>query len=302
MAAVVNEKFEIVAEAKNPTLCPRPWKEILDDVAKTALEAAKMANLEMSDFPFVGIGSPGVISVETGTVIAAVNLGFDNVPVSKYLSEKFEVPVILENDANAAAYGEFKAGKAKNTENFIAFTIGTGIGSGVVLDGKIYRGTNGIAGELGHSVIKLGGRQCSCGRRGCVDVYASATGLITTTKEAMEANKESLMWQLSEGDIKKVNGITAFKAAKQNDKTALEVVNSYIEVLAAAITNIINTFQPDMITIAGGISKEGDFLLNPIKKLVEKDSLKNLEKPLPKIEIAELQDKAGVIGAALLGI
>ena len=100
-------------------------KEILDDVAKTALEAAKMANLEMSDFPFVGIGSPGVISVETGTVIAAVNLGFDNVPVSKYLSEKFEVPVILENDANAAAYGEFKAGKAKNTENFIAFTIGT---------------------------------------------------------------------------------------------------------------------------------------------------------------------------------
>jgi len=118
----------------------------------------------------------------------------------------------------------------------------------------------------------------------------------------MEANKESLMWQLSEGDIKKVNGITAFKAAKQNDKTALEVVNSYIEVLAAAITNIINTFQPDMITIAGGISKEGDFLLNPIKKLVEKDSLKNLEKPLPKIEIAELQDKAGVIGAALLGI
>ena len=302
MAAVVNEKFEIVAEAKNPTLCPRPWKEILDDVAKTALEAAKMANLEMSDFPFVGIGSPGVISVETGTVIAAVNLGFDNVPVSKYLSEKFEVPVILENDANAAAYGEFKAGKAKNTENFIAFTIGTGIGSGVVLDGKIYRGTNGIAGELGHSVIKLGGRQCSCGRKGCVDVYASATGLITTTKEAMEANKESLMWQLSEGDIKKVNGITAFKAAKQNDKTALEVVNSYIEVLAAAITNIINTFQPDMITIAGGISKEGDFLLNPIKNLVEKDSLKNLEKPLPKIEIAELQDKAGVIGAALLGI
>lgn len=302
VAAVVNEKYEIISEAKNPTLCPRPWKEILDDVAKTALEAAKMANLEMSDFPFVGIGSPGVISVETGTVIAAVNLGFENVPLTKYLSEKLEVPVILENDANAAAYGEFKAGKAKNTENFIAFTIGTGIGSGVVLDGKIYRGTNGIAGELGHSVIKLGGRQCSCGRKGCIDVYASATGLITTTKEAMEANKESLMWQLSEGDIKKVTGITAFKAAKQNDKTALEVVNSYIEVLAAAITNIINTFQPDMITIAGGISKEGDYLLNPIKKLVEKESLKNSTKPFPKIEIAELQDKAGVIGASLLGI
>lgn len=302
VAAVVNEKYEIISEAKNPTLCPRPWKEILDDVAKTALEAAKIANLEMSDFPFVGIGSPGVISVETGTVIAAVNLGFENVPLTKYLSEKLEVPVILENDANAAAYGEFKAGKAKNTENFIAFTIGTGIGSGVVLDGKIYRGTNGIAGELGHSVIKLGGRQCSCGRKGCIDVYASATGLITTTKEAMEANKESLMWQLSESDIKKVTGITAFKAARQNDKTALEVVNSYIEVLAAAITNIINTFQPDMITIAGGISKEGDYLLNPIKKLVEKESLKNSTKPFPKIEIAELQDKAGVIGASLLGI
>ena len=302
VAAVVNEKYEIVSEAKNPTLCPRPWKEILDDVAKTAVEAANLANLKISDFAFVGRGSPGVISVETGTVIAAVNLGFENVPLTKYLSEKLGVPVILENDANAAAFGEYKAGKAKNTTNFVALTIGTGIGSGVVLDGKIFRGNNGIAGELGHSVIKLGGRQCSCGRKGCIDVYASATGLITTTKEAMETNKESLMWQLSEGDIKKVTGITAFKAARQNDKTALEVVNSYIEVLAAAITNIINTFQPDMITIAGGISKEGDYLLNPIKSIVEKESLKNPAKPSPKIEIAELQDKAGVIGAALLGL
>ena len=302
VAAVVNEKYEIIAEAKNPTLCPRPWNEILDDVTKTAVEAANLANLKISDFAFVGIGSPGVISVETGTVIVAVNLGFNNVPLTKYLSEKLEVPVILENDANAAAYGEFKAGIAKNTKNFIALTIGTGIGSGVVLDGKIYRGSNGIAGELGHSVIKLGGRPCSCGRRGCIDVYASATGLITTTKEAMEKDKESIMWQLSEGDIKKVDGITAFKAARQNDKTALEVVNSYIEVLAASITNIINTFQPDMITIAGGISREGDFLLNPVKSLVEKESLKNPAQPEPKIAIAQLQDKAGVIGAALLGI
>ena len=302
VAAVVNEKYEIVSEAKNPTLCPRPWKEILDDVAKTAIEAANLANLKISDFAFVGIGSPGVISVETGTVIVAVNLGFENVPLTKYLSEKLGVPVILENDANAAAFGEYKAGAAKNTTNFVALTIGTGIGSGVVLDGKIYRGNNGIAGELGHSVIKLGGRQCSCGRKGCIDVYASATGLITTTKEAMETNKESLMWQLSKGDIKNVTGITAFKAARQKDKTALEVVNSYVEVLAAAITNIINTFQPDMITIAGGISKEGDYLLNPVKSLVEKESLKNPAKPSPKIEIAQLQDKAGVIGAALLGI
>ena len=302
VAAVVNEKYEIVSEAKNPTLCPRPWEEILDDVAKTAVEAANLANLKISDFAFVGIGSPGVIFVETGTVIVAVNLGFENVPLTKYLSEKLRVPVILENDANAAAFGEYKAGKAKNTTNFVALTIGTGIGSGVVLDGKIFRGSNGIAGELGHSVIKLGGRQCSCGRQGCIDVYASATGLITTTKEAMETNKESLMWQLSEGDIKNVTGITAFKAARQKDKTALEVVNSYVEVLAAAITNIINTFQPDMITIAGGISKEGDFLLNPVKSLVEKESLKNPAKPSPKIEIAQLQDKAGVIGAALLGI
>ena len=302
VAAVVNEKYEIVSEAKNPTLCPRPWEEILDDVAKTAIEAANLANLKISDFAFVGIGSPGVISVETGTVIVAVNLGFENVPLTKYLSEKLGVPVILENDANAAAFGEYKAGAAKNTTNFVALTIGTGIGSGVVLDGKIYRGNNGIAGELGHSVIKLGGRPCSCGRKGCIDVYASATGLITTTKEAMEANKESLMWQLSEGDIKNVTGITAFKAARQNDKTAQEVVNSYVEVLAAAITNIINTFQPDMITIAGGISREGDYLLNPVKSLVEKESLKNPAKPSPKIEIAQLQDKAGVIGAALLGI
>ena len=302
VAAVVNADYQIVSEAKNPTLCPRPWQEILDDIAKTALEAVEKANLKISNFAFVGIGSPGIISVETGTVIAAVNLGFSNVPLSSYLSEKLGIPVILENDANAAAYGEFKTGFAQNTKNFVALTIGTGIGSGVILDGKIFRGSNGIAGELGHTVIKLGGRPCSCGRNGCVDVYASATGLITTTKEFMESNKSSLMWELSQNDISKVNGITAFKAARQGDKTALEVIASYTEVLAACISNIINTFQPDTITIAGGISKEGDFLLNPVKSLVEKEILKNPSCPQPKIEIAKLQDKAGVIGAALLGI
>ena len=302
VAAVVNADYQIVSEARNPTLCPRPWQEILDDIAKTALEAVEKANLKISDFAFAGIGSPGIISVETGTVIAAVNLGFSNVPLSPYLSEKLGIPVILENDANAAAYGEFKTGFAQNTKNFVALTIGTGIGSGVILDGKIFRGSNGIAGELGHTVIKHGGRPCSCGRKGCVDVYASATGLITTTKEFMESSKSSLMWELSQNDIANVNGITAFKAARQGDKTALEVIASYTEVLAACISNIINTFQPDTITIAGGISKEGDILLNPVKSLVEKEILKNPSCPQPKIKIAKLQDKAGVIGAALLGI
>lgn len=302
VAAVIDSNYQIIAEAKNPTLCPRSWQEILDDVAKTALEVTEKVGAKITDFSFVGIGSPGVISVEKGIVVNAVNLGFKDVPVSEYLSQKLGIPVILENDANAAAFGEFKAGKAKNTKNFVALTIGTGIGSGVVLDGKIFRGTNGIAGELGHTVIQLGGRQCSCGRKGCVDVYASATGLITTTKEAMEANKSSLMWELVNQDISKVNGITAFKAARQNDSVACAVVASYVEVLASCITNIINTFQPDMITIAGGISREGDFLLNPICHLVEKESLKNPAAPKPQIEIAKLQDNAGVIGAALLGV
>ncbi len=301
-AAVLDDSYAVIAQAKRLTSCPRPYDAILDDVARTVLDAVEKEGISPSDFAYVGVGSPGVVSAADGVVIDAVNLGFKNVPLGSYLSRKLGVRVILENDANAAAYGEFLAGAAKNTNDFVALTIGTGIGSGVILNKNIYRGANGVGGELGHTVVVLDGRPCSCGRKGCMDVYASATGLITSTKEAMRADGRSLLWQLVNGDISAVNGVSAFSAAKQGDETACAVVASYVRVLAACVTNIVNIFQPDMISIAGGVSREGEYLLEPVRALVQSECLKNPKGRVPIICAATLQDKAGVIGAALLGV
>lgn len=302
VAAVLDENYNIISQSKCSTNCPRSYQQILTDVAKVALDASAKVSLNIKDFAYCGIGSPGIISIQKGIIADAVNLGFKNVPAAQFLSDKLGIPIILENDANAAAYGEFIAGSAKGKNNFVALTIGTGIGSGVILDKKIYRGTNGLGGELGHTVINFNGRQCSCGRKGCMDVYASATGLITSTKDAMKANKNSIMWQMTKNDLATVNGMTAFVAARKEDESAKSVVAEYVEVLAICITNIVNTFQPDMISIAGGISREGEYLLEPVRKQVYSQCLKTDFLPLPELCMSKLQDNAGVIGAALLGV
>ena len=303
VAAVVNEKFEIVSEAKNPTLCPRPWKEILDDVAKTALEAAKMANLKMSDFPFVGIGSPGVISVETGTVIVAVNLGFDNVPLTEYLSKKLGIPVILENDANAAAWGEAVAGAARGTQNSVMITLGTGVGGGVIIGGKVFSGFNYAGTELGHIVIDYNGRQCTCGRRGCWETYSSATALVAMTKEKLDecarTGRKTLMTDIV-AQQGKINGRTAPDAMRMGDEAAKEVYDVYVRYLACGLTNIVNIFQPEVISLGCGVSNEGQSLIDAILPIVRAEQYGGDVVELTQLRIAELGNDAGIIGAAAL--
>ncbi|MBP3380501.1 MAG: ROK family glucokinase [Ruminococcus sp.] len=300
VAGVVDENYSIVAKASTKTNCPRPEKEIADDMAKMAVQAVENAGLTMEQIEWVGIGTPGIANSSTGIIEYASNLGFKNTPMVKYIQETIDKPVFIENDANAAAYGEYVAGAAKGAKNAVCITLGTGVGGGIIVDGKIYAGSNFAGAEIGHTVIEVDGAQCSCGRKGCFEAYSSATGLIRMTKEAIAADPEGIMAKLA-AERGKVNARTAFDAMRAGDAGAKAVVDKYIKYLAAGITNTINIFQPDVLCVGGGVSNEGDPLLLPMKAIVEREVYTRNSEKNTKIVIASLGNDAGIIGAAFLG-
>ena len=300
-AGVVNENYEIITKATCKTNLPRPAEDICADMAKVSLEAVEKAGLTVDDIECIGIGTPGIANSAEGIIEYSNNLGFDNVPVVELMRKHIDKPVYVENDANAAAYGEFVAGAAKGANNAVAITLGTGVGGGIIINGKIYSGSNFAGAEIGHMVIEVDGPQCTCGRKGCFEVFSSATGLIRMTKEAMEADKQSLMWEMSKEDDH-ISARPAFNAMRAGDKSATEVVNKYIKYLAAGITNTINIFQPDILCIGGGVCNEGDPLLVPMKELVAKEVYTRASKKNTQIVIASLGNDAGIIGAAFLGL
>lgn len=299
VAGVVNENYEIISKAKTPTNRPRSAEEICKDMAKMALEAVEKAGLRVSDIQSVGVGAPGSVNSDTGVISYSNNLDFHNAPVADYIREAIDLPVYVENDANAAAYGEFVAGSAKGTKDAVCITLGTGVGGGIIIGGKIYSGFNYAGAELGHTVIEVDGVQCSCGRKGCFEVYSSATGLIRMTKEAMDADTDSKMHEMM-GDH--VSGRLAFEAMRAGDATAKSVVDKYIKYLAAGIANTINIFQPEVLCIGGGVCNEGDALLVPLKELISKEIYTRASEDNTKIVIASLGNDAGIIGAAFLGL
>ena len=300
VAGVVDENYKIIATGKVKTNMPRPVEDIIDDMVKAANIAVENAGLKISDIDAMGVGSPGAIDPVNGVVCYANNLGFNNVPMAKMLKERTGVDFYIENDANAAAYGEYIAGAGKDTNNFIAITLGTGVGGGVIINGKLFSGSNYAGAELGHTVIAMDGEMCSCGRQGCWEAYASATALIRQTKQAMIKYPNSVMWELCGKDINKVDGRTAFDAMRKDDAAGKAVVDKYVEYVAVGVSNNINIFQPDVLCIGGGISKEGDNLIKPIKAFLEGENYaRNIEKKAV-IKIAELGNDAGIIGAAYL--
>ncbi len=301
VAGIVDENYKILATAKRKTNCPRPAEEIADDMAAVALEAIANAGLKKEDIDSAGVGSPGAIDAKNGIVTYANNLGFFGVELASMLKQRTGIDFFIENDANAAAYGEFVAGAGKETDDFVMITLGTGVGGGVIIGGKIFSGSNGAGAELGHTVIAMDGEMCSCGRQGCWEAYASATALIRQTKQAMIKYPKTIMWEMTGGDINAVNGITAFDAMRKGDEAGKQVVDKYLSYIAVGIANNINIFQPEILCIGGGISKEGETLTMPIKAIVEGDNYaRNLKKKCI-IKTAELGNDAGIIGAAYLG-
>lgn len=296
---VVDENYNIIGRSNIKTNLPRPSEEIAESIAEGVRIACEDAGISVSDVNSIGIGTPGVANRDTGVVLYSCNLGFKNFELGKTLSEKLGTEVFVENDANAAAFGEVVNGAGKGYKNVVVITLGTGVGGGIITDGKIYTGFNFCGGELGHTVIEYNGRQCSCGRKGCFEAYSSATALINFTKEAMEADKNTKMWEIA-GSIEKVDGKTAFDGMRAGDETAIDVVNTYINYLGCGLTNVVNTFQPEMLLIGGGICKEGDNLTNPLREFIARESYCIDEKASTKLDIAKLGNDAGIIGAAYL--
>ena len=301
VAGVVDEDYKILAKASCKTLAPRSSDAIADDMAKVTLEAIKKAGLTLDDISGFGIGTPGSVEALSGTVIYANNLEFYNVPLADLMFERIGKKFFVANDADSAAYGEYIAGAGKGANDFVMITLGTGVGGGVILDGKIRSGFNGAGGELGHTVIAMNGEACTCGRDGCFEAYASATALIRQTKQAMSRYSDSVMWELCGNDKNKVNGITAFDAMRKGDTAGKIVVNNYIGYLALGVTNFINIFQPEIFCIGGGISKEGDTIIKPLTDLVTRDNYTRFIDKKTQIKAAMLGNDAGVIGAAYIG-
>ena len=274
---------------------------VVKSMAELCNRLLKEAEILPCRIEFAGIASPGSIDPVNGIVNRSTNLNMVDFPVVEKFKELLPVRrILLENDANAAALGEYVAGSGKGVDKFIMVTLGTGVGGGIIIDGKIYSGFNYAGGELGHMVIEHNGRLCGCGRRGCWETYSSATGLINITKEYMINNRNSAMWQMIDNDIDKVSGKTAYKAAAAGDMTARAVCAEYTDYLACGLVNIINIFQPDVLSIGGGVSNEGENLMAPLREMVDKLQFTNMAEVKTELKIAELKNDAGIIGAANL--
>ncbi len=280
-SGVVDEWGNIIGESSVPTGAERPQKEVFQDILLSAERAVYDSGISMKDIKAVGMGSPGKIDYDTGTVIYNNNLGWKNFHIADLINEALHVPAVLENDADAAALGEVVAGSAKGAKSAIIITLGTGVGVGIVFDGKIYRSS-----EFGHMVIRSGGRKCTCGRKGCFEAYCSATGLIASTREAGITE--------SDGSI---NGRTVFDSADKGNEAAIRVIDEYTSDLACGIVNLINGLQPEVISLGGGIAKQGERLLAPLREKVYAEMYKGLTPP--KIAACTLGYKAGLIGAAM---
>lgn len=299
VVGLVDDEGRVLSKLSCPTRARRNVEAIATDMANLVLELLNKNGLTKDDISFFGLASPGIANAETGVIEYANNLPFENFAVADFMREKTGIDnIAIGNDANAAALGEAVCGQARGTKNSVLITLGTGVGGGIILNGKIHTGINHSAGELGHIVIQHGGRKCTCGRRGCWETYSSAVGLIEMTREKMRERTDSAMWRLCDGDAKRLSGKTAFAASRLGDEAACEVVNTYIEYLACGLTNIINIFQPEVLSIGGGISGEGEYLLEPLRRIVDFEQYSSSCPTKTRLCIASAGNDAGIIGAA----
>ncbi len=300
-AGLVNESGQITAAKKSP-LRFESMEQMGEELVSMAAALAEENGVPRNQIASVGMGFPGPVDDKRGIVIKTVNIPIRSMPVAEMFHKHWDIPVHLGNDADCAALGEYYHFEDKNIESLILVTLGTGIGTGIILDGKIHTGINGCAGEGGHIVIVHGGEECSCGRRGCWERYASANALIRQTITAMDADKDSTMWGLVGGDLSRVDGRTAFEAKRKGDDAAKQVVDQYLHYLADGLANYVNIFQPAVIALGGGVSHERDEdLLLPLQNMVLDMCFGREADRHPRIVKAKLGNDAGIIGAALLG-
>jgi len=265
---------------------------IEDVIAQTIHETGA----ERGDFLGVGIGSPGPLDRARGVVIVTPNLGWRDFPLRDEVSKRVNLPATLDNDANCATLGEWWCGAAKGGRNVVGMTIGTGIGGGLILDGKLYHGASDAAGEIGHTTIDPTGRRCKCGNYGCLEAYTSGPAIAERAREVLEVDEDSLLIQMVDGDVQKITAQTVFEASKRGDRVALEVVRDTAHFLGVGVSNLLNIFNPDTFVIAGGVTQAGDLLFDPLRAEVKRRAFK------PSVEACRIVPgalplSAGVVGA-----
>jgi len=301
VSAIVNCQGKIVSRLKVPTLAERGKEATIKRIIETIHENIVQSTIVLDDIIGIGIGAPGPLDIKRGIINFAPNLpGWIDVPLKKKLKNEFNMKVVLENDANAAAWGERCFGAGQGVDNLVCFTLGTGIGGGIIIDGKIYHGNNYGAAELGHMTVNKDGPRCNCGNYGCLEAYSSATGIKNRIINRIEEGIKSEFLNFDDDKLfESLRLKSIFEAARKRDKLTKGVVEEAISYLGIAIANIANILNPEMVVLVGGITNEGDKLLIPLREEVKKRAFYSNYKSL-EIVIGKLGGNAGVLGAAAL--
>ena len=299
-AGVVNERGEIISKGSTPTLAERPYQAVIADIAALCRTVAADANIAMEEIEAIGVGVPGICDPKTGIIPKCTNLGWFDVPFVAEMHSHIDKPVIVDNDATVAGFAEYIAGVSAGTQSSVFVTLGTGVGGGIIINGRPYSGAHGVGSEIGHMVIGMGGELCTCGNRGCFERYASATAIIRDARRAVAENPNSAIMEKCGGDTEKINAKIVIDAAKEGDAVAVKVFSGYVNGLAHGLVNLINVIDPEVSVLGGGVSMAGEFLLNAVREAM-KPLIFFKSMPYADVKLATLGADAGIIGAAMLG-
>ncbi len=289
-----------IALRSEPTRADQGADAVVDRIARmidtVIAETIAATGAKRDDFAGVGIGSPGPLDRERGIVIVTPNLGWRNFPLRDEVSKRVGLPATLDNDANCATLGEWWCGAAKGARHVIGMTIGTGIGGGLILDGRLFHGASDVAGEIGHTTIDSTGRRCKCGNYGCLEAYASGPAIADRAREALDGGEPSILPRLVDNDLSRITAQLVYDAAKKDDDVARQVVRETANFLGAGVANLLNIFNPDVVVIAGGVTQAGEPLFEPLRAEVRRRAFR------PAVEACRilpgtLTGSAGVVGA-----
>ncbi len=297
---IIDDNGIIICKSSYPVNHSLSQEEQIEELGYKILAFIEKNGIDYDEVSGVGIGCPGAINSTKGSCDYSGNLMWYNLPICDILSRIIKRPVKISNDANVAVLGEARYGAGKGYQNIVMLTFGTGVGGGLVLNGELYEGNEGKGAELGHAVLRLNGRQCSCGRKGCIEAYASVTGLLYDTKKLMRKNKHTILFELCEGDLRKLNAKMIFEAAIATDAVAVSALNYYFYYMKEVIMNFNNIFRPELFILGGGISSQKEYILSHLIPLLEKEDYGFKNCPKPIIDCAQLGNDAGIIGAASL--
>lgn len=296
---VVDEEGRILEKGAIATRTDLPFEEQIAQMAACATETLRRSGHTMDEVQSIGAGVPGVADNRAGRVVFCANMNWNDVPFREEFQKHIDKPVFIDNDATVAGLAESVAGVSANTSSSVFITLGTGVGGGIVIGGKVWSGAHGVGSEIGHITFELDGEPCTCGNYGCLERYCSATAIIRMAREQVLRHPTSLIMKMADNDPDRINAKIVFDAAREGDETAVKLFRRYVRYLSLGIVTVINFFDPEVIALGGGVSKAGDFLLDAIREEVPRHILyKNL--PYARIELARLGSDAGIIGAAML--